>query len=106
MDESNHCALSGDGALEFARSLENFDGICHPEDLKGDDCPNQITGISNDKFDDFADNVFMGKPIQPQEFDSVGAVAIDRNGNLACASSTGIVNNFTQVEQTHLVGKL
>ena len=46
MDESRHCALSGEGALKFANSLENFDDICNPEDLKGgSDCPNQKTGI-------------------------------------------------------------
>ena len=34
MDESPHCALSGEGARKFADTLENFDGICNPEDLK------------------------------------------------------------------------
>ena len=47
MDESPHCALSGEGALKFAQGLENFDEICEPGDLICDDCPNQHRGIKN-----------------------------------------------------------
>ena len=106
MDKSPHCALSGEGAHEFAQRLR-LDGICEPEELKGGNgCPNQKTGISNEKFGGYSDHDFMGKPIQPQECDSVGAVAIDRNGNLACANSAGIVINLAQAKQVHPVEKL
>ena len=107
MDESRHCALSGEGALKIANSLENFDDICNPEDLKGgNDCPNQRKGIRNSQLEKQSGNFFMGRPIEAQEGDTVGAVAIDSNGYLACANSAGIVNSFAQVVQTHLVVKL
>ena len=85
MDESPHCALSGEGALEFARSLGNFDEICAPKDLKGDDCPNQIKlNISQPEYGGQAHLVYVG-----QDSDTVSAVAMDVNGYLACANSTG-----------------
>ena len=93
MDESPHCALSGEGALKFARSLGNFDGICDPEDLKGHDCPNQILKVAHPQFGEFSDLLYKGRPIieseDKQNHDTVSAVAIDANGHLACANSTG-----------------
>ena len=106
MDNSIHCALSGEGAREFALDLSNkipgiLDGnICEPEDLVGDDCPNQIRGIGSGKFEELFDFTFEGKMMREQvqaDRDSVGAVAIDRKGYLACAISAGIrmhVQNF------------
>ena len=108
MDNSIHCALSGKGAREFALDLSKkvpkiLDGnICEPEDLVGDDCPNQIRGIEHGKFEELADYNFGRKIAREQPLksekqdqqvqagrDSVGAVAIDRNGYLACAISAG-----------------
>ena len=112
MDESPHCALSG-GAFEFARSLEKFDGICEPSDLKGDYPNQQITTVTNQDFRDFTNLIIGGEPVQSvdqqqahdnagaeaagvverqddQAHDTVGAVAIDRKGFLACANSTGV----------------
>lgn len=65
MYESSYCALSGDGALEFARE-KNFP-ICKPEELI------HTPGPTTD----------------PNASDTVAAVAIDANGHLACATSTG-----------------
>ena len=116
MDESGHCALSGEGALEFARSLENFEGICDPADLKGD-YPFQKIHVTTPDFDKFKKYVFENEPVNEKDgdqqqrndvdadaiemadenghqqalnSDSVGAVAIDNNGYLACAISTGL----------------
>ena len=96
MDESQHCALSGEGAREFAETLENFDGICNPEDLKGD-YPNQRIDVATPEFNEFANYTYQGQPVNerqdqgrgPSALDSVGAVAIDQDGRLACANSTG-----------------
>ena len=60
MDESPYCALSGEGALEFARSLENFDGICDRSDLKVDYPNQQITTVTNQDFLDFT-NLIIGR---------------------------------------------
>ena len=94
MDESPHCALSGEGALKFAQSLGNFGGICNPEDLKGDDCPNQILNVAHPQFGEFSDLLYKGRPMfeseDEQMHDTVSAVAIDFNGHLACANSTGM----------------
>ena len=115
MDKSPHCALSGDGALEFALSLGDFDEICAPKDLKGDDFPYQKIHVSNQEFEKFSDLLYTGGPIivspdhqeldhdagavanepdnERQEqlaHDTVSAVAMDCNGYLACANSTGM----------------
>ena len=62
MDESRHCALSGEGAREFAETLENFDGICNPEDLKGD-YPNQRIDVATPEFNEFANYTYQGQPV-------------------------------------------
>ena len=104
MDESPHCALSGEGALEFAQSLENFNEICDPEELKGDYPYQKIRDVTHQNFDGFAGVTFPARPVQcvdqqqahdnagaetagvvkermdEQAHDSVGAVAIDREG--------------------------
>ena len=64
MDESDHCALSGEGALEFARSLENYNEICNPEDLKDDDCPYQKEDVRTKEFIPFTKQIYKGGPIQ------------------------------------------
>ena len=48
--------------------------------------------FANSQFEELSRHFFMGSPTEAQEGDTVGAVAIDRNGNLACANSAGIVN--------------
>ena len=63
MDESPHCALSGEEALEFARS-KNFDEICDPEELRGDYPYQKITNVRNQNFDGFAGVIFAGQPVQ------------------------------------------
>ena len=62
MEESDHCALSGEGALEFARSLENFEGICDPADLKGD-YPFQKIHVTTTDFRKFTKHMFESKPV-------------------------------------------
>ncbi|CAB4041961.1 isoaspartyl peptidase L-asparaginase, partial [Paramuricea clavata] len=68
MYESSCCALSGDGALEFARE-KNFP-ICKPEELIHTPGPTPADGPDTSRTD------------------TVAAVAIDANGHLACATST------------------
>ena len=72
MNDSPHCALTGEGALEFARD-ENFP-ICNPDQL------------INQKEE-------LDKNYHMDTLDSVLAVALDVNGHLACATSTGKFGN-------------
>ncbi|XP_028392653.1 isoaspartyl peptidase/L-asparaginase-like [Dendronephthya gigantea] len=80
MNDTHHCALSGEGALNYA--IEQGFPICDPNQL--------ITKRARDsqiRYSDFVDYVRfrLGHPVQ----DTVSAVARDANGRFACAVSTG-----------------
>ena len=85
MCETHHCALSGDGALEFAKS-KNVQ-ICEPSELVSQ----HVKAKGRTRYKRYPDSVkhlCEGRPVE--EFhDTVSAVAMDVNGNLACATSTG-----------------
>ena len=80
MDHSDHCALTGEGALEFARS-NGFDH-CDPKLLISDDAKHYK--VKNYK--EFVKTYFPGKK---PPYDSVTDVALDSQGHFACATSTG-----------------
>ena len=104
MCESQHCALSGRGALKFARD-KNFPTV-DPEELISPYAVN----IGRSSYQEYTDYHYRGKPVQdhqtefdeeykqyvtrnfgeiPPTYDTVSAVAMDSNGNFACAMSTG-----------------
>jgi hypothetical protein len=101
MYDSPHCALSGDGAPEFAQN-KHFP-ICDPKELKSD----YVSTISHLNYAEYIDSQYGEKPAkEPQKqpdikdtksavameqdnCDTVSAVAIDANGHLACATSSG-----------------
>jgi beta-aspartyl-peptidase (threonine type) len=96
MEESYHCALSGDGALKFAEKI-GFTEICEPGDLIEEE-----TSLKH-KFDyesypEFVESYFGGNTSQdPQEcytYGKVSAIALDENGRLACATSTGNIKVY------------
>ena len=98
--------MSGEGAAKFAE--EKGFRTCNPDELKGN-YPNQQVKVDNENFDTckgyllgsgsvaetqdpyMGELVAEGHPPQnpPQPFDTVSAVAMDKNGHLACAMSTG-----------------
>ena len=88
MENLHHCALTGDGAREFAEKY-GFD-ICDPRDL-----------ITNDRkftYENYVSTMekCYGQGTTPQQEtryygDTVTAVAMDANGHFACATSTGII---------------
>ena len=88
MDDGAHCALSGDGALEFAQEI-GFP-INNPEDLIGEN-PNQKIHVCKKDFEKFVDyRYYHGEPLkESQSCDTVSAVAMDDKGNLAFATSSG-----------------
>ena len=103
MDDGRHCALSGDGALEFAREIGYNSFICNPKKLKGQN-PNQTLNIDIENYETFASHRYNGEPVQESQFgetdgneplqesqsyDTVSAVAMDAQEHLACATSSG-----------------
>ena len=92
MYESPHCALSADGALKFAQ-LKQFDDICEPEELISQKARERVK-ISYKDYLDYVKHHYGRIPIEAegrnqQTYDTVSAVAMDDNGNLACPTSTG-----------------
>jgi isoaspartyl peptidase/L-asparaginase-like protein (Ntn-hydrolase superfamily) len=86
MYDSPHCALSADGALQFAQS-QNFPTCC-PEELIS---PHALQ-IDDTRSQEYVSYHHKGKPVEASTkdtYDTVSAVAMDVNGNLACATSTG-----------------
>ena len=89
MLESPHCALSGDGALAFARE-KNFP-IYDPNELIPQEAKQKLH-VSYENYLDYVKFRYLGQSIQdhPEDNeDTVSAVARDTNGIFACATSTG-----------------
>ncbi len=81
MEKTEHCMLAGSGAQNFARQMgiETVD----PRDLLTERELEFYQQIKNDPS-------FKSKdPFEPHPKGTVGAVAMDKNGNLAAATSTG-----------------
>ena len=80
MEESPHCALTGEGALKFDED-KGLSLSCDAQNLK-DHSPD----VSAD-FENFEKKYFSGNV--PKFCDTVTAIALDSNGRFACATSTG-----------------
>ena len=93
MDNTMHCALTGEGALKYARSI-NFPVLDNSNKLI-DKTTSLGREIRYEDFERYADYYLKGTPViamdQPPEGggDTVTVVAMDKNGQLACATSTG-----------------
>ncbi|MEO1436256.1 MAG: isoaspartyl peptidase/L-asparaginase [Bacteroidota bacterium] len=81
LEETEHCFLIGEGAIEFARS-KGMETVA-PETL--------LTDRELAFFEEIKSNPDFRShhPFEPSPSDTVGAVAMDQNGNLAAATSTG-----------------
>lgn len=90
MYESPHCALSGDGALEFAR--EKGFRTCEPHQLISEVARDKVR-VSYENYLNYVAYYYEGKPGEETQ-DTVSAVAMDANGHLACAMSTGICKSI------------
>ncbi len=97
MEKSNHVFLSADGAEEFARSL----GLRFEEDeyFYSEIRHNQWKEIEG------TDAIRLDHS-EPNKFGTVGAVAMDMNGNLAAATSTGGITNkkFGRIGDSPIIG--
>ena len=100
MEKSGHVMLSGLGALDFAKKeglkLEDYNYFFNQ--LRYD----QWTQVRNE--DEFA--LDHNIHITEKKFGTVGAVALDSQGNLAAATSTGGMTNkrFGRVGDSPLIG--
>ncbi|APG59054.1 isoaspartyl peptidase/L-asparaginase family protein [Christiangramia salexigens] len=99
LEKSDHILLAGQGAMDFAR-LHGFD-FKKPEyfyDEYRHEQWNKIKGTENFQLDHTSS--------KDDKFGTVGAVACDRNGNLAAATSTGGMTNknWGRIGDTPIIG--
>ena len=107
MKNSRHCALSGEGALKFARK-ERFSGICEVNELISQRSKNMK--VSEDNSDDFVDVTMRGVLVKETD-DSrnmASAVAREGRGDTAMAfeeedggdSASAVAGNFSGSDDT------
>lgn len=96
MEKTDHVYLSGEGALEFARQI----GV-----------PMESEAYFHNDFRyqqwlDIKDSHSVQLDHSEKKFGTVGAVALDMNGNLAAATSTGGMTNkqFGRVGDSSIIG--
>lgn len=99
MDKSDHVFLAGEGAMRFAQSLDYktetedyfYDDLRHNQWLEIKDTDNFQLDHSNQK---------------DSKFGTVGAVACDKEGNIAAATSTGGMTNkrFGRIGDSPVLG--
>ncbi len=96
MEKSEHVLLSGKGAEDFARS-NNID-------LEGDEY--FFDQFRFDQLNEIREQETTQLDHSDKKFGTVGAVALDQNGNLAAATSTGGMTNkrFGRIGDTPLIG--
>jgi L-asparaginase / beta-aspartyl-peptidase len=83
MKNTNHVLLSGDGALDFAKN----------EDIELEPLSYFITDHQYEKFREKCNKEFLEELLRKRVHGTVGAVAVDHNGNVAAATSTGGTTN-------------
>lgn len=118
MEKSEHVMLSGDGAEEFAE--KNGVEIVDPSYFKSDVRLKQLKRIQDqeksvldhdgDRGDieeiDPSENEFNIDYIEDKKYGTVGAVALDENGDLAAGTSTGGMTNkrFNRIGDSPVIG--
>jgi L-asparaginase / beta-aspartyl-peptidase len=103
MKNKQHVILSGNGAIEFAinEDLEQEDDQYFFSDFRY----KQWKAISGtDEY--LIDHSSVNKEGSEKKFGTVGAVALDKNGNIAAATSTGGMTNkkFGRIGDTPIIG--
>lgn len=99
MEKSEHIFLAGEGAMEFAKSLKySLENATYFYDEFRYQQWQDIKGTDSFQLDHSAK--------KDAKFGTVGAVACDRNGNLAAATSTGGMTNkrFGRVGDSPMIG--
>ncbi len=98
MEKSEHVFLAGEGALEFARSVNT--AFEKPEYFYDQFRYDQWQGMRE------SGKVQLDHAGDERKFGTVGAVALDSAGNLAAATSTGGMTNkrFGRIGDTPMIG--
>ena len=101
MENSPHVMMAGDGAETFARD-QGFERV--PNDYFYTERRREQLEEAQAKMDDPTGST--GTPDRAHKFGTVGAVALDQNGNLAAGTSTGGMTNkrFGRVGDSPIVG--
>ncbi|MBV9963105.1 MAG: isoaspartyl peptidase/L-asparaginase, partial [Parafilimonas sp.] len=86
MEHTNHVMLSGNGALQFGKS----------KDIELEADAYFITPHQYDLFMEERDKNFLQDVLKQRVHGTVGAVAVDKKGNVAAATSTGGTTNSLQ----------
>jgi beta-aspartyl-peptidase (threonine type) len=115
MDESPHVMMAGQGAEDFAREhgvefVEN-EYFYTERRRRQAERAREDNGGTNDAPDDTPDNGFSGdaddlRIPDADKFGTVGAVALDQNGNLTAGTTTGGTTNkrFGRVGDSPIIG--
>jgi beta-aspartyl-peptidase (threonine type) len=99
MEKSYHVFMAGEGAMEFAKSLGY--ALEDPDYFYDEVRYRQWQGIKD------SDSFQLDHSVKREgKFGTVGAVACDRNGNIAAATSTGGMTNkkFGRVGDSSMIG--
>ena len=99
MRETSHCALSNEGALAFARKI-GFPILDDPMELVTAQAKKKCNSYL--EYQNAVSSHIEGRPSE-ECHDTVGAVAIDASGRLACATSTGEDFNFSGLRKERYV---
>lgn len=115
MDKSDHVMLAGEGAETFAK--KNGVEIVDPSYFKSDvrlmqlkrvqDQEKAVLDHDGDQGDfDGSENEFNIDYIEDKKFGTVGAVALDQNGDLAAGTSTGGMTNkrYNRIGDSPVIG--
>ena len=115
MDKSDHVMLAGEGAETFAE--KNGVEIVDPSYFKSDVRLRQLKRVQDqekavldhdgDQGDfDGSENEFNIDYIEDKKFGTVGAVALDQNGDLAAGTSTGGMTNkrYNRIGDSPVIG--
>ena len=87
MEDTPHCLLAAEGALKFAKKI-GFPVLENPLELVTNESHERSAEGAN--YIGIAKNYLsLGDPDYRQGFDTVGALALDSQGRLASATSTG-----------------
>lgn len=115
MEKSEHVMLAGDGAEEFSESqgVEIVDPSYFKSDVRlkqlqrVKDQEKAVLDHDGDQGDfDGSENEFNIDYIEDKKFGTVGAVALDNNGNLAAGTSTGGMTNkrYNRIGDSPVIG--